>query len=93
LPISDLFKCRIAGPKLEIGNRQSAIKKPPNFGGSRSASFSSNVILQQIAAAAFQEMPKRLLQNLLSYLIQFVSYAPDPIDFSNRLRHSHQVAS
>jgi hypothetical protein len=53
----------------------------------------SNVILLQIAAAAFQEMPKRLLQNPVSYLIQFVFYAPDPNDFSNRLRHWHPVTS
>src|SRR5262245_8169395 len=61
-------------------------KKAANFGGSRSAPFSSNVILQQIAVAAFPKRPKRLLQNLVSYPIQFVSYAPNQVDFANRSR-------
>src|SRR6185436_5027121 len=88
LPDPQSSERAIAPQKLHVSQRvhgrkpqysKEAIKKPPNCGGSRSAVRSlSNVILQQIAAASFLEMPRRPLQNPSFSLTESASRALNP---------------
>src|ERR1051326_3783945 len=77
-----------------IGDRQSAIKKPPNYQAARDLLRSlRNVNYQQIAAAVFLKKLKHLQQNPSTYLIRSASSVQGPVAAANHWSRSRPAVA